>query len=178
MKVMSHAVLKITILLLGTSILMFGCSPQYKPEDAFATEERHNSTFSVRVTAYRERRDFAQALGGAYYVFEAKNRDEGIWKKFLVVADDDPEPIDKNSIVIVNEKTGYGFMLKRFAVTTDAGKTWSIWDVGKVDSLKADRSCRIQSVKLNEFGTGNMGIICSNSSTVLSTKDFGVTWKE
>jgi len=167
-----------TTLIVLTLVTLGGCRTSFKSEDIFSTEQRDNASFSVKITAYRERRSFGHVLGGAYYVFEAKKRDEPNWKRFLVVAYDDPEPIDKNSIALVNEKTGYGFMHKKFAVTTDAGSTWSIWDFSKIDSLKDDRSCWIQKVNIGENGSGAMEVKCNKSAPILSTKDFGVTWKE
>jgi hypothetical protein len=169
---------RIIILSMGLFIVMLGCEPSFKREDAFATEEKGNSTFSVRVTAYRERRDFAQVLGCAYYVFEAKNRDERAWKQFMIYKYDDPISIDTNGIVLVNERTGYIFMLRKFAVTTNGGISWSIWDAGNIQPSKADLSCRIQTVNIAENGTGAMDMKCNESETVLSTKDFGVTWKQ
>jgi photosystem II stability/assembly factor-like uncharacterized protein len=177
MRIAHHTTPKIVILSLGLCILMFGCGPAYNPEDAFGTEQTENPAFSVRVTAYREKRSFAQALGGAYYVFEAKNRKENNWRQFLVVKSDDPEPIDKNSISLLNEKVGYGFMHTKLAVTTDAGRTWSIWDISKTDSLKDDRSCWIENVNIAENGSGTMSVKCSKSTIILSTKDYGITWE-
>lgn len=168
--------IRIAVLLLYACIFLPGCGSRYKPEDAFATEERHSSEVSVRLTAYKERRAFGQALGGAYYVFEAKNKDDQNWNKFLIVANDDLEPINKDNLALVNEKTAYGFMLKQFAVTTDAGKTWSISDLSKLDSTKADPGCRIEKVSVTETGTGTMNVKCGNSERVLATRDFGVTW--
>lgn len=166
-----------TLILLAL-VTLSGCETSFKSEDVFSTEQRDNASFSVKITAYRERRSFGQVLGGAYYVFEAKKRDEPNWKRFLVIAYDDPEPIDKKSIALINEKTGYSFMHKKFAVTMDAGKNWSIWDINEINSLKDDRSCWIDKVSINENGNGTMEVKCNKSTTVLSTKDFGVTWQQ
>jgi hypothetical protein len=132
----------------------------------------------VKITAFRERRSFAQVLGGAYYVFETKNRQDRDWRRFLVIKHDDLEPIDKRSIVLINDRIGYVFMIEKFAVTTDAGMTWSGSGPSNIESLKDDMSCRIQSVKVEENGTGTMDLKCNKSATVLSTKDFGVTWQQ
>jgi len=167
-----------TTLIVLTLVTLGGCRTSFKSEDIFSTEQRDNASFSVKITAYRERRSFGQVLGGAYYVFEAKKRDEPNWKRFLVIPYDDPEPIDKKSITLVDEKTGYTFMHRKFAVTTDAGKSWSLWDVSKIDALKDDRSCWIDKVSINENGNGTMEVKCNKSPSILSTKDFGVTWTE
>jgi len=165
-------------LILVALVTLGGCGTSFKKEDVFSTEQRDNASFSLKITAYRERRSFGQVLGGAYYVFEAKKRDEPNWNRFLVIAYDDPEPIDKKSIALIDEKTGYTFMHRKFAVTTDAGKSWSLWDISKIGSLKDDRSCWIDQVSINENGNGAMEVKCNKSVTALSTKDFGVTWTE
>jgi len=159
-------------------VTLCGCRSSFKSEDIFSTEQRDTVRFSVKITAYRERRSFGQVLGGAYYVFEAKEKDKPTWKKFLVVPGDDPEPIDKKSITLVNEKTGYAFMHRNFAVTTDAGNIWSLWDVSKIDALKGDRSCWIDQVSISENGNGTMEVQCDKSRNILSTKDFGTVWTE
>lgn len=167
-----------TILILLAFVTLSGCGPSFKSEDIFSTEQRDNASFSVKIIAFRERRSFAQVLGGAYYVFETKNRQDRDWRRFLVVKHDDLEPIDKNSIVLVDEHLGYVFMLRNFAVTNDGGVTWSVWHVSKIQPLRDDLSCRIQKVNVMSNGTGTMDVKCNKSSTVLSTKDFGVSWQE
>lgn len=167
-----------TVLTVVTLMTLGGCGTSFKSEDIFSTEQRDNASFSVKITAYRERRSFGQVLGGAYYVFEAKRSDEPNWKRFLVVAYDDPEPIDKKSIKLIDEKAGYTFMHRTFSVTTDAGKSWSLWDVSKIEALKDDRSCWIDQVTISENGNGTMEVKCNKSSRNLSTKDFGVTWTD
>lgn len=170
--------IKIIVILLVACALVLACEPSLQREDAFATEQKENSTFGVKITGFRERRTFGQILGGAYYVFEAKNKSERDWKKLMVYKYDDPIPIDKNSIVFVNETVGYVLMINRLAVTTNGGRDWSLWEVSKIEPLKDDLSCRIQKVGVLEDGTGTIDIKCNKSSIVLSTKDFGVSWKQ
>src|SRR6185436_6654980 len=105
-----------TILILFAVVTLAGCETSFNSEDIFQTEQRGNATFSVKITAFREKRSFAQVVGGAYYLFETKNKQDRDWRRFLVVKHDDPEPIDENSIALVNEKVGYGFKGRKFAV--------------------------------------------------------------
>jgi hypothetical protein len=164
------------------SVLLFvaplGCELSSQRETAFSTEEKGNSTFKVRVSAFRESRTFGGALAGARYVFEAKNINERDWKEFMTYQHDDPVPVDRNKIVLVDERFGYVFMMRKFAGTTDGGITWSSWDISKIDGLKNDLSCRIQQATIMGDGTGTMDIKCNRSTVVLSTRDFGVTWNQ
>jgi hypothetical protein len=167
-----------TILILLAVATFSGCRTSLKSEDVFSTAQKDNAAFSVKITAHRESRSFGQVLGGAYYVFEAKRKDDPNWKRFLMLPYDDPEPVDKRSIELVDEKTGYVFMHRKFAVTTNAGTSWSDWDVSNIDTLKGDRSCWIDYVSIAQTGSGTMGVKCDKSGRSLSTTDFGVTWKE
>ena len=110
------------------ALLLAGCEPSGKREDILSTEQKENASFSVKVTTVRERRFFGQVLAGASYIFEVKNKSELDWRRFMVVNHDDPIPIDKNSIVLINESIGYVFMVKKFVVTTNGGLNWSIRD--------------------------------------------------
>jgi hypothetical protein len=165
-------------LLLVACGFLFSCDSYAQRGAAFSAEEQHNDRFSIRVTGFREKRSFGQVLAGAYYVFESKTSNEIAWKEFLVVKQDDPEPISKDSLAIVDENTGYVFMFKQFAVTTNAGNAWSIWSLSNIDVFKTDRSCWIQKVTVTKSGMGSMNIKCNESSYVLSTEDFGVSWKQ
>jgi len=165
------------ILLLGIAALT-SCQSAGQTDDVFTRQQRDASTFSVRITGHREKRSFGQVLGGANYVFEAKNVAAPDWKKFLVVASDDPEPIAEKNIGIGGEKIGYVFKNKKFAVTTDAAKNWSIWDVTQMPSLNSDRSCIIENVSISTNGQGKMELRCGVSSRMLSTTDFGVRWND
>lgn len=155
---------------------LFGCKSSFKGEDLLSTVKKDNADFSVKITSYKEKRDFAQVLGGAYYVFEVKTKNEQDWKKIMVVEHDDPIPIDKNSIGFVDEKIGFVFMLKKYAVTTDSGVTWKTGDISQISYVKSDPSCRIQNVKIEENGIGMMNLECNNAKKVLFTKDYGTNW--
>lgn len=175
---MNEPPMKIIFLLTILFVFSLACERSFQRKSAFATEEKGNSNFKVRVSAFRERTKFGGALAGAYYVFEAKNKNERDWKEFMAYQYDDPIPIDKNSIVLGDEKIGYVFMIRKFAVTTTEGMTWSIWDLSRFEPLRDDLSCRIQKANVMQNGTGTIDIKCNKSSTVLSTRDFGVTWNQ
>jgi hypothetical protein len=165
------------ILFLGI-VALASCQSAGQTDDVFTTQQRDAGTFSVRITGHREKRSFGQVLGGANYVFEAKNIAETDWKKFLVVASDDPEPIAEKNIGLAGEKIGYVFKNKKFAVTTDAARNWSLWDVNQMQSLKSDRSCIIENVSISNTGQGKMELRCGSSSRKLSTTDFGIRWND
>jgi hypothetical protein len=170
--------MKILFLLTMLFIFLLGCEGSFPRDNAFVVEEKGNSTFKVRVSAFRERRRFGGALGGAQYVFEAKNKNQPDWKEFMAYQHDDPIPIDKNSIVLVDEKVGFVFMMKKFAVTTTEGMTWAVWDISQIEPLKDDSSCRIEKANVLENGRGTIDIKCNKSVHVLSTRDFGVSWNK
>lgn len=170
--------MKIIFLLTLFSISTIACEQSLQRITAFAIEERGNGNFKVRISAFSERRQFGGALAGVEYVFESKSKNEREWKEFMSYQYDDRIPIDKNSIVFVDDKTAFVFMINKLAVTTTEGMTWSVWDLSKVQSLRDDLSCKIQNAKIQQDGMGTMNIKCNKLESTLSTKDFGTTWNE
>jgi hypothetical protein len=151
-----------------------GCSPK-KDKIVLESWEAQNTSFTIRITSFRQEGIF-QAVAGADYVFEARPYQEDRWKEIMTVENDDPIPIDKNAVGFANEKIGFVFMAKKYAVTIDGGITWKIWDGIEVPFMKKDLSCGIQTVNLEESGTGTMNLKCGNNTKVLFTRDYGVNW--
>ena len=110
-------------------------------------------------------------------MFEAKSSVDSKWKEFLVVKDDDPEPIQKDAVTLVSDKIGYVFMITKFAVSQDSGSTWLILDIRNFESLGNRGSCRIEGVTITENGRGTMNLKCDQSPRTLSTTDFGGSWQ-
>lgn len=172
-----HKLWKKIILYLMISFSLFGCKSLTKEKDLLSIEEKENTDFNVKITSFRERRAFAQSLAGASYVFEVKTKNEENWREIMSIDYDDPLPIDKNSISFVNEKIGFVFLIKKYAISVDGGVTWKVWDLGNSSSVEIDPSCRIRNVKIEEKGKGLMNLKCNNTNKVLITNDYGISWK-
>jgi hypothetical protein len=103
------------------------------------------------------------------------------WRDITTFRHDDAVPIPRDQIRFVNNRVAFVFMGWIYAVTTDGGATWSVWDAG--NDLPNWQCCNyrlITDVKLNVDGTGTMTLnpIQDRPGEVpqLRTKDFGRHW--
>jgi hypothetical protein len=138
-----------------------------------------NKAFDVRVDAYSEKG--VGFVRGAYYVFTAKPHDTSKWSEVMTFRHDDPVPIPREQIRFVTDKIGFIFMGWMYAVTTDAGHDWSVWDARS--DLANWQCCNyglINDVNLQPDGTGKMILnpIEGRRGEVpkLCTRDFGRHW--
>src|SRR5690606_24742921 len=89
------------------------------------TWQTGHGDFEVRITSYSDPGIIIQP--GAQYVFES-SRGTGNWKTVFSVHLDLAEPIDKESVQIIDEGIAYIHMRQLFASTTNGGVDWHLWD--------------------------------------------------
>src|ERR1043165_2671024 len=119
--------------------------------------ETANQTFRVRIDLRPERASFAQVLAGAYYVFQSAPVGSNNWHEIMTFHHGDPVPIPREQVHFVNDRVGYIFMGWMYAVTTDGGATWSVWNAQ--NDLSHWQCCNyrlIKDVHLESDGTGIM----------------------
>jgi len=99
----------------------------------------------------------------------------------MVFRHDDPDPIPRDQIRFVNESIGNAFMGWMYAVTTDKGASWSVWDAQQ--DLPKWQCCNyrlVGDVKLEVDGTGAMRLNTipgrSGEAPELHTNDYGKHW--
>jgi|CXWL01.1.fsa_nt_gi hypothetical protein len=141
--------------------------------------ETTNGVFKIRVDQRAEDLWFF-GLPGAYYVFQS-SRDGSQWREIMTVRHDDPIPIPRENVRIVNDHVAYMFMGWTYAVTTDAGTNWSVWK-GQSD-LPCPPYCAhryIKDVTIALDGTGTMTLfpIREGAPDLLRTTDFGHRWTQ
>lgn len=141
--------------------------------------ELANSNFKIRAIAYEE--ENGGFVPGAYYVFEASSVTENDWRKIMTFRHDDPRPIDRRRIFILNENIAYVYMGWMFAVTNDGGKTWNIWNAQKdLPNWKCCNYELIDAVDMDSNGRGKMtlNVISEERGEVpfLYSRDFGRSW--
>ncbi len=134
--------------------------------------EVSNNVFKVRVTAYAE--ENPGFVGGAYYVFESAPSSSNDWRKITTVHSDDPVPIPRQQIRFVSSHVGYAFMIWMYAITTDGGVTWNVWNA--FDQLPQWRDHpAIDQVQIDSDGTGRMTFRAAGVPQ-LRTTDYGKHW--
>src|SRR5205814_1922346 len=87
--------------------------------------ENSDSAIHVRVI---ERAEVGNFMNGAYYVFESRSPTDNDWHYVMTFRQDDQVDIPKESVSIKNSSLAYVAMGWMFAVTTDSGRTWSVWN--------------------------------------------------
>jgi len=141
--------------------------------------QTENKTFKVRIISYEER---GANVNGAYYVFESAAVSTNAWREIVTFRHDDQPKIPADQIRFVNDHIGYLFMGWMYAVTTDAGRNWSVWTAER--DLPNWQCCNyglIRDVTLANDGSGIMRLnpIQGRRGEVpqLRTDDYGRHWR-
>jgi len=141
--------------------------------------ETHNSTFNIRV----ERRADLHGIMDYWYVFKSAPKGAIRWQEITRQLHGEPIPLPNNQIRFVSDDVGYLFFQLKYAVTVDAGRTWSVFDFGNNPSYspkKLDYS-RIANVEVLADGTGKLTMfrydITQGQSTLFFTNDYGRHWE-
>jgi len=144
------------------------------------TWQTGNSGFEVRVAAYSEKH---AVVAGGYYVFSSKPSGVESWQEFATFRHDDPIPIRREQVRLLNDRTGFVFMGWMYAVTTDGGRTWSVWNAQH--DLANWQCCNYELIKhiqlqLDGIGEMTMDPIIGRKGEVprLCTQDYGRHWTE
>lgn len=172
--------------LIGALLTLICCSGGCivsKRGKAIESWETTNGYFKIRVVAYKE--DISYGLQGTFYVYSSSLAKEDSWAEVLVYRHDDDPPIPRDNVRFVSDQTGYIFIDWMYAVTTDAGKTWSVWDATKKipDWDGGYKYGGIRDVQLSPDGNGLM-IMRPNDDPrrkdiidiQFRTNDFGRHW--
>jgi len=140
--------------------------------------QTENKAFKVRVISYAEK---GANVNGAYYVFESTAGSSNAWREIVTFRHDDQPKIPADQVRFVNDQIGYLFMGWTYAVTTDSGVSWSVWDATK--DLSNWQCCNyrlIRDVQLSADGAGTMTLnpIPQRQGEVpeLHTRDYGRHW--
>lgn len=138
----------------------------------------NNAAFKIRILKYLERGD--PSIPGAYYVFQSAPVKSEEWTDIMTFRHDDPVSIPQNQVRFVNDRIGYVFMGWKYAVTTDGGATWTVWDA--YENMPEWKCCHyklIEDVRVEANGNGSMIInpaLRELGFTDLYTKDYGRHW--
>ncbi len=164
-----------TIIILMAGLISFSCIGEV--DKTF--QNGWQDDFEVKVERKLEKYGF---VPGAYYIFSSRHSKSENWQEIMTFRHDDPLDIPKESIQIINDKVAVVFMGWKAAVTSDAGKTWDIWNAEKdILDWKGVNYGLIEKITMAEDGNGIMildPIPNRNEPKELYTTDFGKTWKQ
>ena len=151
-----------------------------KPWIGSMTETWGTGHGSINVRVENRAENFAW-LPGAYYVFQSSPPGSNGWREIMTFRHDDPGRIPRENIRFVNNQVGYVFMGWMYAVTTDGGSTWSVWNADK--DLPGWDCCNYGLIKDVCIGVDGTGVMILNpiprrrgEVPELRTNDFGRHW--
>jgi len=146
------------------------------PLETWLTE---NKAFRIRVTSYEEK---DANVSGTYYVFESTPKGSTAWHEIMTLRHDDRPDLPKDKIRFLNDETGYLFMEWIYAVTTDGGHSWSVWDATRdVPDWQWSKYGVIKDVLIDADGSGTMMLTAitdpNTQAPAFITHDFGRHWE-
>lgn len=114
-------------------------------------------------------------------VFKSAPAGSNEWREVMTSWTDEPSAIPSDKCLnFIDAQTGYVYFNEKYAVTSDRGQTWTVWDAKRQLSHAAGSSIYISDVNIGADGYGWMQLtIYSNQPSLrkLSTKDYGYHWE-
>lgn len=169
----------ITIFLFLFVLLLFS-SCAGLPGKAFDTfEKKINENYSIRVIGYQVK---CFGICDADYVIESINNNSGYPNRILYeFKNNDPYDIPEENFIVKNDKLAYFWWSYIFGITTDGGKTWTVFNTLEDQEIRNSVSyINIDNVEINNNGVGKMHFKQyegkKNKIDFLETKDFGKSW--
>jgi hypothetical protein len=136
-----------------------------------------NTAFIIYITSYELE---GVEPCGIYFTFEAVLNSSDR-REIMTFRSNERVAIPRDQVRFINDRIGYVFMGWMYAVTTDSGRNWSVWDADR--DLPNWQCCNyglIQDVQIAPDGTGTMKLnpIPGRAGEVseLYTKDYGRHW--
>ena len=166
---------RLPVLVALTAVTLASCKTLSGPRMGETVEsfETSNKTFRLRVDRHAEVGGFMAVLNGAYYVFRSAPVGSDNWHDIMTYRHDDPNPIPRDQVRFVNDRVGFVFMGWMYAVSTDGGASWTVWDAYRDLKSQCCNYGLIQDVHLEPNGTGTMIL---RDVPKLRTNDFGRHW--
>ena len=145
------------------------------------TWQAENQNLKLRIVMRQEN---CFAVCGAYYTFLSAPVGSDSWREIFTAHHDDPNPIPHENVQFINSQIAYVFFGPKYAVTTDAGKSWTEWDAWEANKRIQFAKYRlypgIVQVSVTSDGRGRMRLYPIGDGTAerpeLSTTDYGRSW--
>lgn len=140
--------------------------------------EVSNPKFTIRV----ERRSDLYGVMHYWYVFSSAQKGDLRWQKVTKHLLGEAVELPTKQLRFVGADVGYLFFQLKYAVTVDAGKTWSVFDFGENGSFKPELLdySRIADVQISPDGTGHVVMfrydMRQGQTIKFFTTDFGQHW--
>lgn len=146
------------------------------------TWQAENQNLKLRIVMRQEN---CFAACGAYYTFLSAPVGAESWREIFTAHHDDPDPIPRENLRFANPQISYVFFRNKYAVTTDAGESWMVWDAWEANkSMKFERYKLYPSIvdlNVESDGRGSMRLYSitdmATNQPELQTADYGRSWQ-
>jgi hypothetical protein len=172
--------LAISLAIFGATSSLTSCARPTPAKTASEIVEIPGSAFAIRVSAFPE--ENGGVVPGAYYRFESLPSGSTNWVMAMEFRHDDPVPIPRQNVRFLSPRCAFVFMGWKYAVTTDGGNHWQVWNAEK--DLTGWRYANYELIKEVELQPNGVGkLILSpiaghpGEVPVLVTSDFGAHWR-
>ena len=172
--------LAICLALFGVLSAITSCARPSPAKQPTEVAEIPGPAFTVRISAFPE--EHGGFVAGAYYRFESRPSDGKNWVTAMEFRHYDPVPIPKQNVRFLSTRSAFVFMGWKYAVTTDGGKHWQVWNAEKdLAGWQYANYGLIKEVELEQNGAGKLILnpIAGHPGEVpvLVTSDFGAHWR-
>lgn len=161
------------------TVLLSVCRRPHPAANLYQVVEVPGTAFTVRISEFLEEDNWP--VSGAYYRFESMPRGGKDWVLAVQVRTDDDVPLPVKNVHFVSTDAGFLFMGWKYAVTTDGGQHWAVWNAER--DLPDWQCCNyglIGNVEMMSSGVGKMTLrpIQGRRGEVdqLFTSDYGRHW--
>ena len=162
----------VCVYLRGLYFRVYGFNPEVLNSVTF-----NGPTCKVRITSYS--RVFLMS-SGPVYKFESRPVGSSQWREFLSFEQDDLIDIGPEWVKFVDNNVAFVYIGWMFAVSTDGGHQWSVWNGSRDEHLRDELNYKlIESVAINLDGSGEMLLKLSSMPSDryrLTTVDYGKNW--
>lgn len=172
--------LAISLALFGVLSAITSCARPSPVKQPTEVAEIPGPAFTIRISAFPE--ENGGVVSGAYYRFESRPSDGKNWVTAMEFRHDDPVPIPKQNVRFLSTRSAFVFMGWKYAVTTDGGNHWQVWNAEKdLAGWRYANYGLIKEVELEQNGAGklilNPIVGHPGEVPVLVTSDFGAHWR-
>ena len=141
--------------------------------------QNENKKFKIRGISYEET---GADENGTYYQFQSATVGSNEWHEVMSFRHDDRPKIPTDQVRFVNNDTAYIFMGWKYAVTTDAAQSWSVWTAERdLPNWQCCNYSLIADVTIANDGNGIMRLNPIEDRrgevSLLRTTDYGRHWK-
>ena len=112
---------------------------------------------------------------GIYYTLQQAVVDPTYWDSVITSRQDEKIELPQQHLRFISDRIAYFFMGQVYAVTTDGGHAWSLWEADR--DLADGPCCTVDLIREVSVEPDGKGFMLLKESRPLTTNDFGQHWE-